>query len=385
MIDNLVNVIKYKKFIIISTLIVFIISIGISFSLTVWYKSTALIMPPETDKIGFNLNIPLNLPFAGGLGGDNTFFKFMSILKSRTIKEKLINEFDLKREYDQEYLFKTIKVLENNTDINVTEEGAISLSMYDQDPYKARDMTIRYFQLLDSIYTNLSIERAENNRMFLESRVTDTHSKLAKAEDDLKGLQQETGILVIPEQISEGIKLVTQIEAKVIELNNQLNYLKKVIDVNSPQYIRVKYELAEYQKTLNELTNGKNGEQLLQTLPPLSDIPDITLQYYRYFRDIQIHTKILEFIYPQYEKARLEEAKDIPNLQLLDYPQVPEWKSKPKRVYIVIAITFLYLVLLFGYLLTHQKLILLAETNPDKYQKLQLILKNVNPFKLNPR
>ncbi|GAH55535.1 unnamed protein product, partial [marine sediment metagenome] len=46
---------------------------------------------------------------------------------------------------------------------------------------------------------------------------------------------------------------------------------------------------------------------------------------------------LLEFLYPQYEQARLQEARDEPTLLALDYPQVPQRKAKPKRLLIVLA------------------------------------------------
>ncbi len=385
MINYLVILLKYKRLIIINMLIVIILAVIYSLLMTKWYKSTALIMPPETDKIGLNLNIPLNLPFAGGLGGDNTFFKFMSILKSRTIKEKLIKEFDLMEEYGEEYWYKAIKAFEENTDIDVTEEGGISLSVYDQDPVKARDITIRYYQLLDSIFTALSVERAAHNRAFLEDRVADVQYRLREAEDSLKSLQQKTGVLAVPEQIISGIEIISDLEAKILQLEIQLNYLEKTIDRNASQYQQVRQELIEYRKALENLKNGENGRQILATLPPLVDIPEITVNYYRRYRDVQIFNKVLEFILPQYEKARLDEAKDTPNVQLLDFPQVPERKAKPKRAYVVLAITFLYFVLLCTYIITVEKLKELSETNPEKYKKLQFIMSNLNPFQLRSK
>ena len=47
---------------------------------------------------------------------------------------------------------------------------------------------------------------------------------------------------------------------------------------------------------------------------------------------------ILEFLYPQYEQAGLQEAKDEPTYYVLDYPRVPQQKYKPFRSLIVIAV-----------------------------------------------
>ncbi len=384
MIDYLVILLRRKKLIIINTLIAFIISILISLTLTKWYKSTAVIMPPAKEGFGLDLAM-LNLPFSPGLGGDESVFKYLSILKSRSIKETLIKEFDLMQEYKEEFLEKTLEAFEENIDIDVTEEGAIALSIYDPDPVKARDIVVRYYQLLDSIHTVLSVERATHNRVFLETRVEDTQQRLKFAEEKFRDMQLQTGILTIPEQIASGIQFIAELEAKALQLEIQLSYLGKIVDKKSSKYRQVEQELAEYRKTLGDLKTGGNSHDKLSILPPLSEIPNISLNYYRLYRDVQIYNKILEFVLPQYEKARLEEAKNIPTVQLLDYPQVAELKAKPKRAFVVIAATFLFLVLLVTYIITVEKLKLLAKENPDKHKKIDFILKNLNPFRLRTK
>jgi capsule polysaccharide export protein KpsE/RkpR len=384
MVDYLVILLRKKKLIVVNTLIVFIVSILISLLMTKWFKSTALIMPPVKEGLGFDLST-LNIPFAGALGTDESILKYLTILKSRTLRERMIKEFNLMEKYREEYMEEALETFGNNVDIDVTEEGAIALTVYDEDPVKARDMVIRYYKLLDSTYTVLAVERAANNRMFLETRVDDTQKRLREAEEQLRDLQFKTGVLVIPEQVASGIEFVASLEAKILQLEIQLNYLEKLVDKNSFQYRQVQLELAEYQKTIKELQNGGKKGNNLVSLPPLSEIPDITLEYYRRYRDVQIYNKILEFVLPQYEKARLEEAKDIPAVQLLDYPQVAEKKAKPKRAFVVLAITFLFLILLCTYIITTERIKKLAETNPERYQKIRFILSNLNPFRLRTK
>ena len=46
----------------------------------------------------------------------------------------------------------------------------------------------------------------------------------------------------------------------------------------------------------------------------------------------------------EYEEAKIEEAKDIPTVQVLDIAKVPERKSKPRRVLLVISILLVCLI-----------------------------------------
>jgi len=381
MIDFLFLLSKRKKLIIINLLIVFIISIIISLTLTKWYKSTALILPPPQRELGFNTTL-LNLPFMNlGFGGNQPIFTYLSILKSRSIKEKIINEFNLIEEYQVKDIEKALEKFQENIRIDVTEEGAIALSLYDTDPVRARDMTVRYYQLLDSIYTVLSVDRATNNRKFLESRVAETRLRLSKAEEKLRDFQIKYGIVSIPDQIASGIKYVAELEAKKMQLEIQYNYLRKILEPNSSQLKQIKLELQEYINTLQELKQGQEEKVRSIVLPPLSQIPDISLQYYRLFRDVEIYNKVLEFLIPQYESARLEEAKKIPNVQILDYPSIPLRKAKPKRAFFVLSVTFLFFVLLVTYIIIDEKILKIKETNSELYSKITFIVGSIFPFK----
>ncbi len=377
MIDNLVIILKHKKLVIISTILVFIISILISLTLTKWYKSSALIMPPS--KEGFSFSLPLlNLPFSPGLGGDESIFKYLTIIKSRTIKEKIVNEFDLMDEYGETYYEKALKAFEENIDLDVTEEGAISLAIYAKTPIRARDMVVRYCELLDSTFTVLSVEQASNNRKFLETRVEDTQEKLKIAEEALRDFQVKYGVFAIPDQLISGVKFIAEIESKALGLEIQLNYLKKFIKADSPKYQQLKQELAEYRKTINQLKYGENNKSIVSILPPLSKVPEISLGYFRKYRNVEIYNKLLEFVLPQYENARIEEAKKIPRVQILDYPTLPELKAKPKRAFFVLGVTFIYLVILVTYLLTIERLKQLAVNNPELHDKIQFVLSSLS-------
>jgi uncharacterized protein involved in exopolysaccharide biosynthesis len=70
--------------------------------------------------------------------------------------------------------------------------------------------------------------------------------------------------------------------------------------------------------------------------PPFQKIPEYGVKYVRLYRDIKLQELLLEFILPQYEQARIQEAKDTPTIQVIDEAVLPIRKSKPKRALIVL-------------------------------------------------
>jgi hypothetical protein len=50
---------------------------------------------------------------------------------------------------------------------------------------------------------------------------------------------------------------------------------------------------------------------------------------------------VFELLTQQYELARIEEAKDVPVVSVIDSPGIPEKKSFPPRLLLALLLTFL--------------------------------------------
>jgi len=57
-------------------------------------------------------------------------------------------------------------------------------------------------------------------------------------------------------------------------------------------------------------------------------------------REVEIQSKILTFLLPVYEQAKIEEKRETPTILVLDKPYIAERKTKPKRLTMVVILTF---------------------------------------------
>jgi G-rich domain on putative tyrosine kinase len=55
------------------------------------------------------------------------------------------------------------------------------------------------------------------------------------------------------------------------------------------------------------------------------------------FRQLKVEEAVYETLTKQFELAKVEEAKEIPSVKVLDQPEVPERKSFPPRTLIILA------------------------------------------------
>lgn len=88
-------------------------------------------------------------------------------------------------------------------------------------------------------------------------------------------------------------------------------------------------------KELESSGNSLSPEYLIQ----IDKIPDLSMQLALLMTNLEVKKRILEYLYPQYELAKLEEHKDLPTFQIIDAPREAGMRSKPKRAVLVILIT----------------------------------------------
>ena len=218
LIDYLYVFVKWRKLLITNFFIVCVVAIVISLLLPKWYESSAVIMPPKSDFNNLNISALVSkLPF-GGLGipmGSEEVQAFMAILKSRTIKEIVINKFNLIEVYEKKDIERTLEALEDNIEGTLGDEGQILLSVLDQEPKRAAEMANTLLSALDSIYTQLNIQKARNDRIFIEKRFTQNKEDLKTAEEQLKAFQEKYGVIDIPEQIRVAIGSAAEIQTLI--------------------------------------------------------------------------------------------------------------------------------------------------------------------------
>ena len=95
---------------------------------------------------------------------------------------------------------------------------------------------------------------------------------------------------------------------------------------------------AKYDDFFKDTSNDK-------LLINLGNVPNLQKQFARLKRKVMYFSKLLEFLAPQYEQAKIEEVRNIPTIQVIDEAKRPEWKTKPKRAKFVVVFFTISLIL----------------------------------------
>lgn len=352
--------VKWRKIIFWNTLLITLAAIVISLLLDKWYTSTASILPPKKksglfgDVAGFSSTIKDLSKTLGRLGAtSDEAYNYLAILQSRNASQKVIDNFNLRDVYkiDKNKPFEiVIDALKNNVNFNVEDEGYVTINVSDKNPTRAANMANYYVEILNEISIDLSTREARNNREFIESRYTQVLIDIKKNEDSLKIFSQKFNIYGIEEQTKVAIKSAADLQAQVEAKKIELDLYKLVQDESSPIILQTKLQLEELQKKLREL---QSSDEITKAgfFIPFKKIPEVGIQYVRLMRDYEIQTKLMEFILPIYEQAKIEEQKEIPVVLVLDNAVPAERKSAPKRALIVLVAFLLSFLLGLGYVL----------------------------------
>ena len=358
-----------RRFIFKNTIIVTCIALIVSLLLPKWYSSKAVVLSSGAGKFSF-LSAISPIPVADfGLSTINEDINnFIAILQSRTVKEYMVNKFNLVERYKERDIEFAMEAFEEKMELEVTEEGTLEISIIDKDPLIAKQMVTEVLYMLDKINQNIGMEAGKYNREFLEKRLNQNKHDLEKAELALKTFQEKTGIIDLVAQLTSTMQMSAQaynsifeaytaLYAKKIETETELAVAKTTLSNNNPTIMQLEKLLNEQIFQLEQLMIklDEKLQYLLSNISPaqvdavpniefsvsFNSLPSLGLENGRLIREVELQSTIQELLIPQFEQAKLEETKNIPTLQVIDKPKVAINKAKPIRSLIVIGSTLM--------------------------------------------
>jgi len=343
---------KWKKFLFINLLIVAILSVTYSLLIPLDYKATATVMIPPETQTGFG-------GLSSLLGGKSSLASMgsrmfgltnasedvlLGLINSRSALTKIIHEFNLVEYYEisDGNMDKVLKAFRRDITADPNEFGMIDFAVVNKDPEVSAAIANYMVKLVDSLNIKFNIERAKNNRGFIEQRYFQNISDLKRAEDSLFKFQKKYGIVAVPEQLEVTVKAAAEIEAQLFKKEVEAYFIEQTYGINSIQYAGVKAEIDLLKRKVQELKNSKDLSSGSNILYPFKQMPNIAIEYLRVFREVTIQESILEIVMPMYEQAKVEEQKSIPTILLIDEAVPPQLKYSPKRAVIVLGFLFLF-------------------------------------------
>jgi uncharacterized protein involved in exopolysaccharide biosynthesis len=345
------------------------LSAALSLLLPTHYQATVKVAPGESSRqtmaalstlAGATGSFGLGMDAAALLGMKTPGAFYVEILKSQRIQNRLVDRFDLRHHYwklgrfSLRDYYSTRKKLTEFTEIDEDKKsGVISVSVKDYDPATAARIANAYIQELNQLAADLDTSEAHRERVFLEERLTHARHDLDQASLELSRFSSRNTITDPSSQGKAMVESAARIQGELVAAETELRGLEQIYSDNNVRVRTLSARINELQEQLKRLSgtdplNSESSDAGFTEHPSFRKLPDLNYRYMNLYRQAKVHETVYEFLTQQYEMARIQEARELPTVRVLDPAMPPERKSGPYRSLIVIsAVIFAFFVACF--------------------------------------
>ena len=314
------------------------------------FLSTARLMPPENasplsslsaiaSMVGGGAAAPL-LDLVGG--GKTTGSLFVGVLQSRSAQERVVDDQDLGSVYGIRWLHwrltreKARRKLADRTIVSEDKKsGIISITVEDSDPKRAAALADSYVKQLNFLLANLSTSSARREREFLEGRLKEVQQELTAASQALSQFASKNTTIDPKEQGKAMVEGAALLQGQLIAAESEMRGLQAIYTDENVRVRATRARIAELKKQLegmsgsSSITASDSGSDM--PYPSIRQLPLLGAKYADFYRRAKIQEVVFEILNQQYEIAKVQEAKEIPTVKVLDNGNIPDTRSSPQR------------------------------------------------------
>jgi capsule polysaccharide export protein KpsE/RkpR len=321
-------------------------SILIAIIIPTRYAATTRLMPPDppagqgmTLLAGLVGKMGANLASLGGdlLGVSTSVDLFAGLLESRTVQNDLVAKFSLRTVYGERHLVDARKELARRTDLSIDRKsGILTIQVTDHDPKRATAMAQEYVAQLNNVVTQLNTSSAHRERMFLEARLEQVKMDLESAEGDFSKFASKNAAIDIKEQGKAMVEAAAVLEGQLIAAQTELQGLRQVYADQNIRVQTMQARVDELRRQILKMGGKQEADGALplkedELYPSIRKLPLLGVTYADLFRRMKVEETVFETLTQQYEIAKVQEAKEVPSVKMLDPAELPEKKVFPPR------------------------------------------------------
>jgi uncharacterized protein involved in exopolysaccharide biosynthesis len=357
--SKIIQVLKINsKKLILTILILDILLVSYSFIMPQMFKSELVILPPKNSSSGSSLSNFISSLGGAGLSiggvGESKSGLYADILKSKTVANKVSKRLSL----DTLSMFSKFNELElqnllsSMIETKVDKSGLIRLVCELKTDYLAdeneieftknlvKELTDAFGIALDEVLKDKNNSSAKSSRIYIENEIDKYKIKLDSVSVALQKFQEENNILEIEEQTQAIVKNAIDLGSKILEYENELNLAKLQMNPNSSSIKILEDQVVLMKSQYARIQDGGLADDNFSI--PLSKVPDLARRFADLYRDREIVEKVLLYLETQRHQEFIQEEKDTPVIEILDYAYKPIKKSAPQRSLMLILGTIIF-------------------------------------------
>ena len=318
-------------------------AIAVAYMIPLKYESTMRLLPAprsssaESALQRFRPELGALASLTGVSESQSGTERFVALLKSRVVADRLVRRFDLMRLYHARLRSGARAQLAGRTTIQEDRKtGIIAVTVADTSPERAAQMAQAYAEELQKFSVEMNTTGAHLERVFLEGRVKEIEAELDEATARLSKFSTSSGLLDAKQQPIGLIEQAAKLEAAIVELKAELSAQEQVYTPDALKAPRAR--LAELERRL-ALIHGKNGISAAaeSNQPSIYQLPKLGATYVDLARRVKFLESIAMYLNEKLEMAKIEEVKQLPTFRVMDPAEIPELRVWPRRTLIVIS------------------------------------------------
>src|SRR5438093_3696925 len=340
---------------------IFAFLLGGTFAFTVTmpkrYESSVTLLAPKEGAGAVGLfgglaasGLTQAVPGLAGLSASPNRDMLLAILKSRTMGQLVVEKFGLQERYHVRYMEDAVNELHTQMSVSalVERQGLISLRVEDTDPNTAAEMANFVVDQLDRLVSRLGTGEASRQRVFITEQLARAKTDLEGAEETLRRFQERNRAVVLQEKTRGAIEGAARLKGEIIAAEVQLQVTRNFATDSNPDIVAIRRRIEEMRRQLVQMEYGDDGAWLERPVGksrdrreiyvPMARVPEIGLELVRLSRAMKVGETVVNLLTQQLEHAKINEAKDLPVVQVLDRAVPAERHSWPKpRLNLAIA------------------------------------------------
>jgi uncharacterized protein involved in exopolysaccharide biosynthesis len=197
---------------------------------------------------------------------------------------------------------------------------------------------------LNRVVTNDTTSDARREREFLEGRLKEVKKDLDESAIALGKFASKNKTIDVAFQSRATLESDFKLREEIVEARSQLAGLEQTYSKDNVRVLTARARLAALQQQMDKAnvatdTSASKGND--PSYPSTEELPALGVTYSDLDRRLRIDEQVWEALTKQYEQSKVQEAKEIPTVRVLDTANLPQRKSGPARTAIVLFGAFI--------------------------------------------
>ncbi|HAW08091.1 MAG TPA: hypothetical protein DCW42_02825 [Bacteroidetes bacterium] len=347
----------------------FLVVIGIYLLIAPFKFSTvSSILPPKQSSsqmlpssIMNSMNIPAGI---SNFGSSSLSHVYSDVLKSYSVFTFTYDSLKL----GNSRFFKGVKkdkiydIFRESMDVVVNRSGIIYISFSFGTSYFPSKAAKDSAAILAAAIPNIAMTgldyviRQRNNslskltRDFIGSEIENYTTKLDSVELEVEKFQTKNKVIEIDEQTKAVLQQANQVAIELAKAEVDLNIAKNLYSENSQNLSMKRDNLNKIKEIYSKIQKGGITDNDAFSIP-LENVPALVREYTNLMRSKEIYEQVLLYLQTQYFQEAIQEKRDVPQVDILDWAAVPTERSYPSYkatlllafiIDLAIVLTFLY-------------------------------------------